>query len=365
MSAGAVNRIPLSRPDHPSEPGALLATLREVVLSRRFEEGAFAGEFERRVAEMCGSVFAVATNSGVSAFDAICASTGLASDVHVICPSYAPLSTINAILSAGATPIFADIDPKTYNLSLEDAESRITPRTKAILLVHQYGIPADGKSFAALCRARNLFLIEDAAHGLGSRYDGQAIGSFGVAGLLSFHPRKVLSRAEGGMVLTDDGALAARARSFGAGSSAGGSRNGIRMTEFQAALGHWVLDRTFEATHRRTRLAHRYDDAFRGTSGVTIIYEPGRGEWNRRYYPVRVDGTRRNLVADAMSRDGIETRAGLLPVHMHPYIDARMRPPRLPETEAAYHETLLLPMCATITEEEQDRVIHSLLKALR
>ncbi|MFH1263709.1 MAG: DegT/DnrJ/EryC1/StrS family aminotransferase [Pseudomonadota bacterium] len=366
-----MTRIPLSKPDHPNEPGALSASLREVILSRRFEEGDLAAAFERRMAEFCGSVFAVATNSGTSALDAICAVTGLTSDVHVICPSYAPTATINALLAAGATPIFADIDPKTYHVSLEEVERRITPKTRAVLLVHQYGIPANGKAFAKFCRERDLVLIEDAGCGLGSRYDGRAIGSFGLAGLVSFHPRKVLSGGEGGMVLTDDESLAARARSFGSiGTPPGNAWStdvaaGSRMSEFQAALGHWALDRAEEAISRRTKLAHRYDDTFDSVSGITTFFEPGRGEWNRETYPVRVDGSRRDLVADALRKDGIETSHGLQPAHLHPYIDARMRPPRLPETEAAYAETLLLPMYATLTFEEQDRVIESLVKALR
>jgi dTDP-4-amino-4,6-dideoxygalactose transaminase len=365
-----VTQIPLSRPDHPDDPAAILSTLREIVLSGRWTQGEFALAFERRVAEMCGSIFAVATNSGASALDTVCAMAGFGPGMEVITTSYTFISTVNAILATGATPMFVDIDPKTYNLDLRDVQERFTPQTKAILLVHQFGIPSDSVSFAQLCKQRGAAFIEDAACGLGSKYNGKAIGSFGLAGLLSFHPRKVLSTGEGGMILTDDESLAVRCRTFGNhgrphGKPAETVGHNFRMSEFQAALGLWALDRVKEAIERRIVLSHRYDDVLRSIPGVTIIYEGGRAEWNRQSYPIRVVGQRRNIVAEALQKEGIETSPGPLPAHMHPYINARLRPPRLPETEAAYEETLLLPMYAALTFAEQDFVIEKLTNALR
>ncbi len=364
------NNIPLSRPDHPDDPAALLTTLREIVLSGRWTQGQYATAFEQRVAELCGSVYAIATNSGTSALDTICAVAGLGPGTQVICPSYTFVATINAVLSVGATPIFADIEPQTYNLDLEDTEAKLTQKTRAILLVHQFGIPADADAFSKFCHQRDLVLIEDVACGLGSKHSEKAIGTFGLAGILSFHPRKVLSTGEGGMILTDDENLAQKARSFG-----NHGKNlekfsqcvghNFRMSEFQAALGLWALDHVSEAISRRTSLAKRYEEAFRSHHGLSLILERGRTEWNLQSYPVRILEEKRDLIQETLAKEGIETSQGPLPAHMHPYVDALMHPPRLPQTERAYEETLLLPMYAALTYDQQDKVIESLYKALK
>jgi perosamine synthetase len=370
--AAEMVRIPLSRPDHPGDPEALLATLREIVMSGRWTEGEYATSFERRVAEVCGSVYAVATNSGTSALESICAAIGLGTDSEVICPSYTFIATVNAVMTCGATPVFADIGPKTYNLDLNDVAAKVTKKTKAVVLVHQYGIPADGKAFLSFCRERNLVLIEDGACGLGSKYDGRSLGTFGLAGLLSFHPRKVVSTGEGGMVLTDQEEIAVRSRVFGnhgrsreAGGPATMVGHNYRMSEFQAALGLWAIDRLPEAVSRRKAAAKRYDDAIRTIDGIQTILEPGRGEWNRQSYPIRIKGQRRDRVAEELQKRGIETNPGPLPAHIHPYIVASLHPPRLSETEAAYDETLLLPMYAALSESDQEEVIRSIQDAVR
>jgi perosamine synthetase len=364
--------VPLSRPDHPDDPSALLATLREIVLSGRWVEGEYATAFEQRVAEECGSIYAIATNSGTSALELICEAAGIGPNDEVICPSYTFVATINAVLAGGARPVFADIDPGTYNLDLRDVERKITPRTKGIVLVHQFGIPADGRAFAELAERNDLVLIEDAACGLGSKYGEKPVGTFSLAGLLSFHPRKVLSTGEGGMILTDDERLAHHARSLGNHGRAMPGRgpservgHNFRMSEFQAALGLWALDRLAEGVRRRVSISRRYEEAIGPLEGVSLVREPAGAVWNRQSYPVRIRGERRELIAEALHREGIETSPGPFPAHLHPYIDHMIHPPRLPETERAHGDTLLLPMYAALTEEAQEHVIVSLRAALR
>ncbi len=364
--------VPLSRPDHPDDPAALLNTLREIVLSGRWTEGEYAKSFEQRVAEECGSIYAVAASSGTSALEMICEAAEFGEDDEIICPSYTFIATVNAVLSAGARPVFADINPLTYNLDLNDVERKLTSKTKGVILVHQFGIPTDGKAFQDFCKAHRLVLIEDAACGLGSKIREKCVGTFGLAGLLSFHPRKVLSTGEGGMILTDDENLAKRARSIGNhGRSESLGRtpervgHNYRMSEFQAALGLWALDHISEAVSRRIAASRRYEQALHDIQGITTINEPAQTEWNRQSYPVRISGEIRNLVAEALQRDGIETSPGPLPANMHPFIEHMLHPPRLPETERAHAETLLLPMYAAITPEDQERVSDILISALR
>ncbi|MFH1018010.1 MAG: DegT/DnrJ/EryC1/StrS family aminotransferase [Pseudomonadota bacterium] len=372
MSIVSRKSVPLSRPDHPDDPAALLNTLREIVLSGRWTEGEYAKSFEQHVAEDCGSIYAVAANSGTSALEMICEAAEFGEDDEIICPSYTFIATVNAVLGTGAKPVFADIDPLTFNLDLNDVERKLSPKTKGVVLVHQFGIPSDGRMFQEFCKAHHLVLIEDAACGLGSKVRGKCVGTFGLAGLLSFHPRKVLSTGEGGMILTDDEALATRARSIGNhGRSEGAGRTPVRvghnyrMSEFQAALGLWALDHVAEAVARRVAAAHRYEQALRDVKQTTLIHEPSGTEWNRQSYPVRVPGEVRNLIMEALQKDGIETSPGPLPANLHPFIEHMLHPPRLPETERAHAETILLPMYAAITAEDQERVAASLKLAFR
>lgn len=361
--------VPLARPDHPEDPAALLETLRTIILSGRWTEGEYAASFERRVAEICGTVYAIATNSGTSAQELILAALGLEPGSEVICPSYTFIATVNAILSRGSTPVFADIERETFNLDLADVERRLTRKTRALVLVHQFGIPSDGYRFVDFCKTHNLILIEDGACGLGSKFKEKSIGTFASAGLLSFHPRKVLSTGEGGMVVTDEEALSKRSRSIGnhgreKGKPAQEVGHNFRMSEFQAALGLWALDRLPEAISRRVAISNRYDEAL-GPKAAARVVQPRHGAlWNRQSYPVRVPGDKREIIANSLRKEGIETSPGPYPAHLHKYIEHMLHPPRLPETEAAYQETLLLPMYAALTPDDQAHVIDTLLRSL-
>jgi perosamine synthetase len=364
--------VPLSRPDHPDDPSALLSTLREIVLSGRWVEGEYAKSFEQRVAEECGSVYAVATNSGTSALELICEASGFEPSAEIICPSYTFVATANALLSRNLKPVFADIDLNTFNLDVKDVEKKITSKTRAIVLVHQYGIPAETTVFAELCKSRDLILIEDAACGLGSRDTKKCVGTYGVAGILSFHPRKVISTGEGGMILTDDEKLANLARSLGnhgrkmpdRGASERVGHN-FRMSEFQAALGLWALDRMDEAVARRTTISNRYENALGSIDGIELTREPKGTRWNRQSYPIRILGERREMIAQELEKMGIETSPGVHPCNMHPYIDHLLHPPRLAATERAHYETLLLPMYSALKADDQDYVITELTSALK
>ncbi len=363
-------KVPLARPDHPESPTALLETLREILTSGRWSEGEFATAFEQRVAEISGSIYAVATNSGTSALEALCEAAGFDAHSEVICPSYTFIATVNPILARKTTPVFADIDLDSFNLNFDEVESKVNSKTKGIVLVHQFGIPANGQEFAELCRKKNLVLIEDAACGLGSFFQEKAVGTFGLAGLLSFHPRKLLSTGEGGMVLTDDEGLADRVRSIGNHGRPSGKKlpservgHNYRMSEFQAAIGLWALDRLDEAKARRKSLADRYRQEL-SPLDLQLVPEPADREWNYQSYPIRVSAKHRDIIMENLLANGIETSSGPLPAHTHPYIEHLLHPPRLPKTEQVHQEIILLPMYAALKSEEQEHVIVTLRRAL-
>src|SRR5262249_14532235 len=182
----------------------------EVVRSGWVTQGPRVEQFERAVADYCGAAHAVAVSSCTTALHLALLALGVGPGDEVICPSMSFIATANVIRHAGATPVFADVDPRTFNLDPEAAEAAITPHTRAILVVHQVGLPADLDRFQALGRRHGVEILEDAACAIGSRYKGRPIGGHGSMACFSFHPRKVISTGEGGMVTTGNADQARR-----------------------------------------------------------------------------------------------------------------------------------------------------------
>jgi perosamine synthetase len=299
----------------------------------------------------------------------------------VVVPSLSFIATANAVMHAGATPVFADVDERTFNLSAASVEAVLTPRTRAVLVVHQIGMPADLRDLVELARRRNLVLLEDAACAVGSSYAGTAIGKpFGTAVAFSFHPRKVLTTGEGGMITTDDAALAARLRQLrhhgmtvtdldrhqAAGRYLRESYVAVgwnyRMTDVQAAVGLVQLGRLAAFVERRRALAARYSAAFAG-SAVEVPFEPDDRRSNFQSYMVRLRGiggaARDRLIDDLLAR-GVTTRPGIMAAHREPPYAGRAA--ALPVTERVTDETLLLPLYHELDERDLDRVAATLLE---
>jgi perosamine synthetase len=296
----------------------------------------------------------------------------------VIVPSLSFIATANAVWHCGATPVFADIDPLTYNLDPSDVERKLTPRTKAVMPVHQVGLPADMDSFMELAERHGLVLVEDAACAIGALHRGRPIGSLGPLACFSFHPRKVITCGEGGMIAVHDRALAERLRALRqhAMDQSALARHAARdvvvehypergwnarMTDLQAAIGLRQLEVLDTILAERRRLAERYSAALEGIPSIDVPVEPDYAVRTWQSYPIRV-GSRSPLDAIGLMRqlmaDGVATRRGVMAIHLEEAY--RGCAAALPHTEAAARDVVLLPLFPGLEEAAQDHVVDCL-----
>jgi dTDP-4-amino-4,6-dideoxygalactose transaminase len=287
---------------------------------------------------------------------------GLGPGDEVIVPSFSFFATASSVVATGATPIFADIEPTTYCLSVEAAEAAITPRTKAILPVHLYGLPADMPRFEEVCRRYGLALLEDAAQAHGAAIGARTVGSWGTAAF-SFFPTKNMTTSEGGIVLTSDERLAERLRRIRhQGMDADYSHEimgyNFRMTEIEAAIGLVQLGRLHEWVRTRQRNAAYYDRHLHNV--VTPALPAGR--WHAYHqYTVRVPPhIERNLLVQHLNESGIGARVYYpIPIHRQPVFLRRGKgaAPDLPHTDAAAREVLSLPVHPGVSEAELEYIV--------
>ncbi len=303
--------------------------------------------------------------------------------MKVIVPSLSFIASANAVWHCGATPVFADVDPRTYNLDAAAAERAITERTKAIMPVHQIGLPADMDAFFELAGRHGVAIVEDAACAVGARYKGQSIGSLPSLAAFSLHPRKVITTGEGGMITVQDPAVAERLRRLRAhgmdmSDLARHTASDIvfetypergfnyRMTDMQAALGLCQLQALDWILERRRLLAERYSAAIETIPYLQAPYEPPYAERTWQSYCVRVlpgAPAGRTAIMRQLLHDGIATRRGVMASHQEAAYAQRSalgRVPALEHTESASNDTLMLPLFPDLSEEQQDYVIERL-----
>jgi perosamine synthetase len=367
--------VPFARPYLTGDEGAAVA---EVIASGWVSQGPRVREFEQAFAERVGAPDAVATTSCTTALHMALFASGVGPGDEVIVPSLSFIATANAAWYCGATPVFADIDPLTYNLDPEAAERAITPRTKVIMPVHQVGLPADMDRFLELGRRYNLTIVEDAACAIGASYKGRPIGSLGPLSCFSLHPRKVITTGEGGMIAVHDPVVAdrlrrLRAHAMSASDLARHSARQVifeaypergfnaRMTDMQAALGLCQLKVLNDVLALRKRLAERYNDAVGRIPGLQAPYDPPYAERTWQSYCVRVTPQAAVTRTELMQRlldDGVPTRRGVMAIHREGAYEGAAGP--LPHTDAAADHVLMLPLFAGLTDEQQDYVIDRL-----
>ena len=367
--------VPFAKPFLRGDEGQAVA---DVVASGWISQGPRVREFEAAFAERVGALDAVATTNCTTALQLALHVSGVGPGDEVIVPSLSFIATANAVWQTGATAVFADIDPRTYNLDPAAVERAITSRTKAIMPVHQLGLPADMDPLLELAQRHGLEVVEDAACAIGARYRGRPIGSLGPLACFSLHPRKVITTGEGGMIAVNDPAVAERLRRLrqhgmdvsdlarhGAGDvvierypEPGWN---MRMTDMQAALGLCQLELLDEIRAERARQAGRYSAAIERIPYLEPPHEPDYAERTWQSYAFRLlpgAPVARTELMRRLLRDGIATRRGVMAIHEEAaYAGVAAE---LPHTEAATRETLMLPLFPGLSDEQQDHVIERL-----
>jgi dTDP-4-amino-4,6-dideoxygalactose transaminase len=353
-------------------------------------------EFEDKWSAFTGAKHSIAVTSCTTGLHLSLAAMGLQPGDEVIVPAFTWISTANVVEHLGAQVVFCDIDLETFNLNVQQLASLVTSKTKAILPVHLFGMAADMEPINAFAKHHKLWVVEDAACGFGSRYQGQHVGTLGHTGVFSFHPRKAITTGEGGMITTQDDELAAklrRLRDHGAAMSDLQRHLGARpylladhpdagynqrMTDLQAALGSAQMDRASDIVLERQHLAQRYDEAFAKLAWLRtpvhqIGYEHGYQSYPCFFQPesIKPDSVsrineRRNAWMDKLQKSGISTRPATHAVHMLTFYREKykLNPQDFPNAYAANDCSISLPLFHGMTVEEQDYVIEQVLESV-
>lgn len=365
--------LPMSAPEIDD---ADIQGIAEVLRSGRLALGPRAEEFERRMADYVGARHAVAVNSGTAALHLIVKSLGLGSGDEVLVPSFTFAASVNAILFEGCVPIFVDIEPETKNLDPRDLERKITPRTRAILVVDVFGHPVEWDAIQPIAKEHHLPVIDDACEALGAEYKGTKIGQFGDAAAFSFYPNKQMTLGEGGIVVTNDSTIANLSRSLRnqgrgtAGSWLDHERMGYnyRLPEMSAALGISQFKRLESFLEKREFVARMYGERLAGLDWVRppVVRPYVKMSWCL-YCVTLAEGLERDPVAQAMESQGIPTRAYFSPVHLQPYIREKWgcKPGDLPVTESVAARSLALPFFNNLSEDQVELVVSKMAAAVK
>jgi perosamine synthetase len=369
-------KIPLSSPDLGERE---VAAVLDVLRSPRLSLGEKLLEFEAAFARYTGSAHAVAVSSGTAALHLALLCAGVQPGDEVIVPSFTFIAVANAVRYVGAVPVFVDIAPHSLNLAPAAVQAAVTSRTRAIVVVHTFGVPADMHPLLEIARGRNLCVIEDACEALGAEYDGRRLGSLGRVGVFGFYPNKQITTGEGGMLVTNDSEIAARARSLrnqGRGASGDWFEHqelgyNYRISEISCALGLAQLSRIDEFLTKRATVAEQYRQRLETIADLELppVVVP-RGKISWFVYVVRLAqrfraGGRDRVAASLAARD-IACGRYFAPIHLQPaYRDIPHRCLDLAVTESLAERALALPFFNRLTVEQLDEVCAVLTDALR
>ena len=360
--------IPLSGPDiTQAEIEAVAAVMR----SGRLSLGPKLEEFEAAFSSYVRVPYAAAVSSGTAGLHLAVKALGIGEGHEVIVPSFTFIAAANAIRYERAKPVFVDIDPTTLNLDPCVVEAAITSRTRAILVVHTCGVPADVEKLLTIARRYGLILIEDACEALGAERHGKKVGTFGAAGVFGFYPNKQITTSEGGMIVTNDEKLAVRVRSL---RNHGRTRKGewfehneigynYRLSELHAAMGIEQLKRIEPILARRAEIAQRYNERLAECEHISLpLSELADGKITWFVYLIRLtkkfSRAQRDAVVEAMGKRGIACGRYFAPIHLQkPY---QVEGSKLPVTENVAERTIALPFFNALSESQLDEVCAAL-----
>lgn len=351
----------------------------EVLKSDYLTTGPKITEFEQTFAQYVGAKYAVAVSSGTAALHAACFAASIKEGDEVITTPMTFAASANCVLYCGGRPVFADIDPNTYNIDSNAIENCITPKTKAIIPVHFTGQPCDMDDINRIAKEHDLIVIEDAAHALGATYKSKRVGAISDMTCFSFHPVKHITTGEGGIITTDDENLYKKLIQF---RSHGITRDreilehddgpwyyeqqflgyNYRMTDIQAALGISQLKKIDRFISRRMEIADRYNKAFSGTESIITPYQldETQSAWHLYILQLKLDKlkTSRKEVYTALQQKGIGINVHYIPVYYHPYYKQMGYKKGLcPNAERLYERIITIPLYPKMSDEDIEYVI--------
>lgn len=377
----------------------------KVLKSDYLTTGPAVAAFEKKVADYVGAKYAVAVSNGTAALHVACLAAGIGEGDEVITTPITFAASANCVLYCGGTPVFADIDPDTYNISPEELESKITPQTKAIIPVHYTGQPCDMDAILEIARKHDLLVIEDGAHALGASYKGKKIGSIADMTCFSFHPVKPVTTGEGGMIVTDNEELYRKLvlyRSHGitrdkdmmqqyeeqlhqssdpALQEAADMLRGdvidpggwyyqqlelgynYRITDISCALGASQMDKLDRFLERRRQIAKKYDEAFADIPQIKTPWQQEGCQSGWHLYMIQTMERSRREVFDGLRQAGIGVNVHYIPVYRHPYYQRNgYAGVHCLNAEAFYERAISLPIFPGLTGQQQDYVIEHVIK---
>jgi perosamine synthetase len=335
-------------------------------------------QFEKMLAARVGRHWGIAVCNGTAALDAAVEALGIGPGDEVIMPAFTIISCIGQLVRCGARPVLVDSDARTWNMDVSQIEAKITPRTRAIMVVHMYGLPVDLAPVLDLARRYDLHVLEDAAEMHGQTYAGRPCGSFGDLSTFSFYPNKLVTTGEGGMILTNDERLAARCRSL---------RNlcfqpekrfvhehlgwNFRMTNLQAAVGVAQLERLDEFAARKRAMGRRYNQLLAGIDGLQLpLPKTDYAENIYWVYGLVLDAERDLDAATAMRKLaalGVGCRPFFCPMHQQPVLRERglFAGEAYPVAEQLYRRGFYIPSGLALTESQMERVAAAVREVLQ
>ena len=385
MGGSPVRSTPISYGRHyidDDDIAAVAATLRETLTC-----GPKIDELEQKLCEITGAKYAVAVSNGTAALHIAAMAAGIGQGDEVIVSPITFAASANCVLYCGGTPVFADINPKTYNIDPASIRAHITEKTKAVVAVDFTGQAVELDEIRAICKEHNLILIEDAAHSIGTRYNGQPVGSIADMTTFSFHPVKTVTAGEGGAVMTNDEALYRKLRLY---RSHGITRDreemvhptdagwyneqvtlgyNYRMTDIQAALLLSQLNKLDAFSRRRKEIVAMYNEAFAEIPQIKVQEEIIKSDTTRHLYILRLDLSKLNCdrrqFFDALKAENIYSQVHYLPVYWHSHYEKLGYKHGLcPEAESYYMESMSLPLYYSMTNQDVADVVCAVKKLI-
>ena len=363
-----------------------IQAVNDVLKSPYLTTGPKVKEFEKKLCELTGAKFAVVLSNGTAALHTACYAAGIKIGDEVITSPMTFAASANCVLYCGGTPVFADIDPDTWNIDPKEIEEKVTHKTKAIIAVDFTGQAAPLGEIKEICAKHNLILIEDAAHSIGTKYKGVPVGGIADLTTFSFHPVKTITCGEGGAILTNSEEFYKKMELF---RTHGITRDpkqmtqapfigyneqwelgyNYRMTDFQAALGSSQIEKLGMFSARRKEIVRQYNEAFSKIPQLTIQKEIPESETTRHLYIIRVKtsslNASRNEILRALNAENVGVQVHYIPVYYHPYYQSLGYKKGLcPIAEALYEEIISIPLYVSLTDDDVESVIEAVNKVI-